>query len=439
MRRIAFTAVCTALLFTLCGCNANSTNDGGVSAQDASETASTASEDMTEGSSFEGLPDRSSHDGYGVATPAMEQSLKEYSEEHGTILQYTDSSDSPVALESFQPEDVDRVVIGSDNRITVSDTSLYPFLSIAYIEAKATCGCEWTGSGYMVRPTVMMTAAHCLWCEEHQQPATMMNFYFGYQPNGDYAYSYNGYYETWYGTKHPDTEREWDYGIVHFHDNVGNAVGWFGVDAQTDSELNGGLYRMAGYRDGLLKFDSSSVSVTNDYLFTYKADTVRGNSGGPVYDSSNNYASGIIVAEYLDGSNNVGCRITQDIIDKVLEVEGSKKPSGSHNQLVVKPSDTGTNGYVLPYSQSYRYTRSDLAGLTVWELYIARNEIAARHGYIFGREDLKNYFGAKSWYRGTLTPEQFTSIEGILNAIEEDNIDTILAMEHEMGSKYAPK
>lgn len=54
--------------------------------------------------------------------------------------------------------------------------------------------------------------------------------------------------------------------------------------------------------------------------------------------------------------------------------------------------------YVFPYSDSYLLSDSDLAGKSAWELTVGRNEIAARHGYVFNREDLQDYFDSKDWY-----------------------------------------
>ncbi|MFA5122223.1 YARHG domain-containing protein [Zavarzinia sp.] len=42
---------------------------------------------------------------------------------------------------------------------------------------------------------------------------------------------------------------------------------------------------------------------------------------------------------------------------------------------------------------------NDMAGKTAWELDIMRNEIFARHGYIFKRNDLSDYFSNQPWYR----------------------------------------
>lgn len=54
--------------------------------------------------------------------------------------------------------------------------------------------------------------------------------------------------------------------------------------------------------------------------------------------------------------------------------------------------------YVFPYSDTYLLTDDDLAGKSAWELTVGRNEICARHGYTFDREDLQEYFDSQSWY-----------------------------------------
>ena len=92
-------------------------------------------------------------------------------------------------------------------------------------------------------------------------------------------------------------------------------------------------------------------------------------------------------------------------------------------------------GYVLPDSDSRYYSESELNELTDYELYIARNEIYARHGRIFKNEDLMGYFGHKHWYYGKYSPESFDSIV-TLNAYEKKNAETMLALEKRRGSSY---
>lgn len=93
--------------------------------------------------------------------------------------------------------------------------------------------------------------------------------------------------------------------------------------------------------------------------------------------------------------------------------------------------------YVLLDSATHLYTDDELAALSDWELYLARNEIYARHGRCFRNEDLQSYFGSQEWYEPLYAPEEFDARAGsLLNDTERANASTILSVEHERGSAY---
>lgn len=86
--------------------------------------------------------------------------------------------------------------------------------------------------------------------------------------------------------------------------------------------------------------------------------------------------------------------------------------------------------YVLPKSDKEKLTRADLEGLTKEQLRLARNEIYARHGMIFGVADLDNYFAAKSWYKPTVSYTDFyNTVE--MSIVEEENVILIQQVEKE--------
>lgn len=86
--------------------------------------------------------------------------------------------------------------------------------------------------------------------------------------------------------------------------------------------------------------------------------------------------------------------------------------------------------YVLPKSGTEKLTRADLEGLTKEQLRLARNEIYARHGMIFGVEDLDNYFATKSWYKPTVSFTNFyDTVE--MSLVEEENVILIQQVEKE--------
>lgn len=86
--------------------------------------------------------------------------------------------------------------------------------------------------------------------------------------------------------------------------------------------------------------------------------------------------------------------------------------------------------YIFPNSDKELLTREDLAGLSKEQLRLARNELFARYGTIFGVEDLVEYFGSKSWYTAKISFDEFyETIE--MNEIEEANLALIIQVEEE--------
>ncbi|GGF29478.1 hypothetical protein GCM10010954_30730 [Halobacillus andaensis] len=81
--------------------------------------------------------------------------------------------------------------------------------------------------------------------------------------------------------------------------------------------------------------------------------------------------------------------------------------------------------YLLPDSNQYRLSKHELTHLTKNELRLARNEIFARHGYIFKSKELRDYFSQKTWY---ITDVNYG---GSLSAIEKYNVDLMKELEEE--------
>ena len=61
--------------------------------------------------------------------------------------------------------------------------------------------------------------------------------------------------------------------------------------------------------------------------------------------------------------------------------------------------NSGSTSEILPDSSNRRLTRSDLASLSAGDLFLARNEIFARHGRLFRNPVLQRHFSQLAWYR----------------------------------------
>ncbi len=101
-------------------------------------------------------------------------------------------------------------------------------------------------------------------------------------------------------------------------------------------------------------------------------------------------------------------------------------------------SELTASDYLLPESGSRYYSEAELTSLSDWELYVARNEIFARHGRIFDNQDLREYFESQSWYEPRYTPEEFDALgDTAVNDYERANSQAILTIERNRGSQYA--
>lgn len=107
---------------------------------------------------------------------------------------------------------------------------------------------------------------------------------------------------------------------------------------------------------------------------------------------------------------------------------------------VVPESISDPDGYFLPEADSVQYEREELEKLTVWELYLARNEIYAKHGRLFiQHSDLNDYYMGKNWYAPRYTYEEFAELDARspqLNVYEMYNVNAMLEIEKERNSPY---
>ena len=115
----------------------------------------------------------------------------------------------------------------------------------------------------------------------------------------------------------------------------------------------------------------------------------------------------------------------------------SKAAESKKNQTTETKKDSNNNSsssnsgsssdYVLPGSSSQYLSASDVKNLSSYQLMIARNEIYARHGRKFNDSELQAYFNSKSWYKGTVNPEDFST--SVFNDYEIKNIQLIQSYE----------
>lgn len=107
-------------------------------------------------------------------------------------------------------------------------------------------------------------------------------------------------------------------------------------------------------------------------------------------------------------------------VELIKKVESGQIATTPPKPLV--PSSNAAGLY--PEASARILNGSELSGMTTKQLSIMRNEIFARHGYIFKTTDMKEYFGRQSWYRPSAS-----DVSSVLTVIEKQNIETIKKFE----------
>jgi hypothetical protein len=100
------------------------------------------------------------------------------------------------------------------------------------------------------------------------------------------------------------------------------------------------------------------------------------------------------------------------------------------NKHVSPPPDRNKGDYYngcpgkYPEGTTRNLTVNDVVRKTKYQLKIMRNEIFARHGYIFQSSDLRNYFNKQAWYS-----PRYNDVTSMLSDIEKSNVNLIKSYE----------
>lgn len=151
-----------------------------------------------------------------------------------------------------------------------------------------------------------------------------------------------------------------------------------------------------------------------------------------------NYGLGEKLVAYTDDGRLYYFRVPTDVAcdsedENILKEYGEMSRLAEDTrysvQINVPGVHTDPDEYILPLSSILKLERDALLNMTGDALWIARNEIYARHGRQFNNENLQKRFNSCSWYKGTIPAEQFD--EGSLSQLEKDNLKILIEAEQE--------
>lgn len=167
----------------------------------------------------------------------------------------------------------------------------------------------------------------------------------------------------------------------------------------------------------LSESEYNRISIQAYYLYVIKmVDQMHA-------DGRDHYVIMDFIDDYFEKTNYHGY---------IMELwDNQNAESGRVNTWKTSITHANADGYLLPNSDARYIDRSELAGFSQFELYLARWEMYARHNRIFVDNALNTYFSKYSWYHGQADFMAFD--DSSLNEYEKGNIRTIIEYEKSCG------
>ena len=273
--------------------------------------------------------------------------------------------------------------------------------------------------------------------------------------NADYQ-KYNGYWST-NGQSDEDIKKN---GGTEFHIKIVNG-----------NELNGYLFSQEETSERFAEIDDIKGTVTDGKCSYSFADDGWGNSGTHFIHLNDDEVT-IEVKDFIMGEDNAigyGIDGSYDLIpmsDSITETKTDPEESDLPDTTLQKYNSSWQEDQVLEelkkrkaytdncsfypeylqYMENVREVRdismyteslydtdkkyyqiSDFDNVPPLIIYLAKNEIYARHGYIFKDTDLNNYFLGQIWYLPEVDPKMFDA--SVFNEYETANLKLLAQLD----------
>lgn len=216
-----------------------------------------------------------------------------------------------------------RVIIGSDGRKIVTDTSKMPYSAICNLDIIAPDGNGYVGTGWLFADDCLVTAAHCIYNTSFGGMADSVIVRPGsssednQEPFGSCRAVSARFNEAWISNQLDDA----DFVLLKLDKPIGQVCGYF--DYQCQGGKIGDNITVTGYgdlsSDYIMTTMSGRLNAVTATRLSYTIDTERGQSGAPVYLTDSNIVIGTHVRGYL--LSNDALRLTKNMCDAMEQLK----------------------------------------------------------------------------------------------------------------------
>lgn len=227
-----------------------------------------------------------------------------------------------IGLASFGAPPLRESVIGTDERVQITETQKYPWRASASLLITAADNSQWIGTAWFISPRTLVTAGHCVLIKHSDNPAregwvkkvqvmpgrSGANLPFGGMTSTEF-WSVRGWGEQGLAL--------YDYGAIILPAPFPHDLGHFAFGVFSDQKLLGSTANIGGYPGdkpkGTFWYDNRKIgSVNTDKVF-YAADTAGGQSGSCVYIIEKGKRIGVAIHNYGGNTSNSGTRISSQV------------------------------------------------------------------------------------------------------------------------------
>ena len=224
-----------------------------------------------------------------------------------------------------------------------------------------------------------------------------------------------------------------------------------------DNQFSGTLYSQQEITERFASIEDISGKIEQEELYFDYSDDEWGNSGTlHIQFLSDSICVEILNYESAENGSDYGIsgafeliRQKEDISENDITVNSSYNSSWTEEEIIKAVNERSkyykASAYyseIIDYWENARevrdisnvleplfetdkkyYTKEEFESEPMLVIHLAKNEIYARHGYIFKNEDLYNYFMGCIWYSPTCDSTDFD--DNIFNEYEKANLEIL--------------